>query len=1082
MKPEFIDNREARTLAQALRDLCDDPSCAHAPLDIATAYFNLGAFQQLADVLESRPGVRLLLGTEPLSPLDGAGSNDGGSRPLGAGVRQGLEGLERQLATDRDALPFSIRTARDVCRLAAFLRRETVSVRRFADKFLHGKAYLFRGQGVIAGSANFTQAGLLSNLELALGHYQPSVIAEAERWFDDLYEDAEDYRERLIEILTARETQTWTPHDVFLRALLELYEDELDLLRDDESFAPGQPGGVSLADFQRHGVQRALRALDRIDGVIVGDGVGLGKSFIGSALLKHFVNEEGQRALVLVPAALRDSFWARHMIEEGIAAEVLSYQELASERQLGGEVARLKLPKDAYRFVLVDEAHAFRNPDTEQYRALSRLMGGSRKKLSLLTATPVNNSVFDLYHQIMLFARHNARFASVGIPNLTEYFKRAIEAAGHGESSTAMFGLMDAISVRRTRRFIQEHYPNARVAGKPISFPEPELQTVRYDLDGAYPGLFAQVEHEMDALTLARYQPDNYRIDGDADLRAQALAGLLRTGLLKRFESSVHAFRLTTQTMIRAHEKFLTALDEREMVLTPGAQLGAADEAVDPAAVVEGGKAVGRPAAEYRRDELRRDVEADLERLRGLAAAVAGATFDNDPKLDELARLLKGGLGEEKVIVFSYYADTIDWIESALTADADGKRFGARRFVSVTGTSTDTVAQRLEKVREFSPETMADEAGAGSLAPEDEKGVLLATDVLAEGQNLQQARYIVNYDMPWNPMRLVQRNGRIDRLGSTFETIKLVNLFPEGELDGILKLYETLLRKIGHANVSVGMESPVFEDVAAVDRSFGATAAADPLDRRGGDARARRGGGAARRLLGRGVPHGAAPGAGPRPARRAASDAARCRIGLSRSAHARWRSGSGVCDPAAVVGRRTPRIHRSAGLALRRPRWHRVRRRGLVGQHGCGRRGRDRVRRARDPAACPLRLRHPARARGWFRGDVLRPVGARPDGDHRELQPTSRPGLRCSEDPSEPHVGPVPSRRTDRRPRPVGGSHGHDPRRRPCPGRRPRPDRPADAEPSAPAATRRIDLSRGGCSGDPEGGGGAGTAAGRGGG
>ena len=189
--------------------------------------------------------------------------------------------------------------------------------------------------------------------------------------------------------------------------------------------------------------------------------------------------------------------------------------------------------------MLVDEAHAFRNPDTEQYRALSRLMGGSRKKLALLTATPVNNSFFDLYHQIMLFARHNARFAGVGIPNLTEYFKRAIEAAGHGESSTAMFGLMDAISVRRTRRFIKEHYPNAHIAGKPISFPEPELQTVRYDLDGAYPGLFAQVERDMDALTLARYQPDNYRIDGDADLRAQALAGLLRTGLLKRFESSV---------------------------------------------------------------------------------------------------------------------------------------------------------------------------------------------------------------------------------------------------------------------------------------------------------------------------------------------------------------------------------------------------------------------------------------------------------------------------------------------------------------------------------------------------------------
>lgn len=391
MKPEFIDNREERTLAQALRDLCADPGCAGAPLDIATAYFNLGAFQHLADLLESRPGVRLLLGAEPLSPLDGASARGNGG-PLGAGVRGGLADLEAGLADDRNALPFSARTAADVLRLARFLGRDSVQVRRYEHQFLHGKAYIFRGQGVIAGSANFTRAGLLSNLELSLAQYGPGVIGQAEQWFDDLFAEGEDFTERLIKILTARETQTFTPHDVFLRGLLELYEDELDLLRDDEGFTPGQPGGVALADFQRHGVQRALRALERFDGVIVGDGVGLGKSYIGSELLDHFVNREGQRALVLVPAALRDSFWQRHLLERGVSGQVLSYQELASERQLGGDREHLRLPKDAYRFVLVDEAHAFRNPDTHQYRALSRLMGGARKKLCLLTATPVTRS------------------------------------------------------------------------------------------------------------------------------------------------------------------------------------------------------------------------------------------------------------------------------------------------------------------------------------------------------------------------------------------------------------------------------------------------------------------------------------------------------------------------------------------------------------------------------------------------------------------------------------------------------------------------------------------------------------------
>src|SRR5207248_6625415 len=144
------------------------------------------------------------------------------------------------------------------------------------------------------------------------------------------------------------------------------------------------------------------------------------------------------------PATLRDSFWEDHLRERNIAGQVISYQELAAETQLGGDRTTLSLGKDAYRFVLVDEAHAFRNPDTDQYRALSRLMGGARKKLCLMTATPVNNSIRDLYHQLMLFARHTARFREIGISDLTAYFRLAEEAAESGDSSSAMFKLIDA--------------------------------------------------------------------------------------------------------------------------------------------------------------------------------------------------------------------------------------------------------------------------------------------------------------------------------------------------------------------------------------------------------------------------------------------------------------------------------------------------------------------------------------------------------------------------------------------------------------------------------------------------------------
>jgi hypothetical protein len=823
VKPEFIDNITC-TLAEALAALAADPSCKDCALDVATGYFNLAGFLDVAGVVESRPAFRLLLGAEPESPLAAA---NGHGALLGLGPTHGLEDLEQHLNDERDRLPFSKEAAAEVLRLARLLREEHVDVRRYVEQFLHGKAYLFRGQGVIAGSANFTRAGLRFNRELALAQYQPGVIKEAERWFDDLWGGAQDYRQRLIEILTAREAQTWTPHDVYLRALLELYDDELDLLdadADGDGFTPGQPAGVTLADFQLHGYRRALRILERFDGVLVGDGVGLGKSFIGSRLLDHYANRQKEHVLVVVPAALRDSFWATHVYEANIAAEVVSYQQLANDVQLGGGQETLKLDKDFYRFVLVDEAHAFRNPDTDQYRALSRLMGGTRKKLCLMTATPVNNSIRDLYHQLMLFARHTAHFSAIGIRDLNAYFRAAEQAAAHGDSASAMFKLIDATSVRRTRRFIQTHYPNAVINGKPIAFPNARLKTEYYELDEAYPGLFERVANGINVeLTLGRYRPDDYRIDGKDDRRAQTIAGLLRTSLLKRFESSVHGFRLTVGKMIELSEEFLAALDEGR-VLVPGARRSRGAEADDPAELVAEIGSDSRPAAEYKVGELRAAVESDLAVLRDFADRVADVSLDDDPKLEALATLLGDTLGPEKTIVFTYYADTADWIRRAL--EEQSERFGGRRFVVVTGTGNETVDERLRRIHQFSPETTGDESGHTPVAPEDEKDLLVATDVLAEGQNLQQARYIVNYDMPWNPMRLVQRNGRIDRLGSPFagQDVFLYNLFPAGQLNELLHLWDVLLRKIGHANVSVGMEAPVLEDAAAIERSFADTA------------------------------------------------------------------------------------------------------------------------------------------------------------------------------------------------------------------------------------------------------------------
>lgn len=822
--PEVIDNQTV-TLAEVLEGAASDPSLATPPVSIATGFVNLGGLATIDGLLQQSERVRILIGAEPQAGLDN------GSAPIrGLPVAQAINRLREEMEGSRDELPFNTETAEQVLQIAKLLSAPTVEIRRHTDRFLHGKVYIFGGRVVIAGSNNLTTAGLNYNLEFAASRQDNTPYDQATRWFDELWESSGDYKRDLIDILAARDLETYTPHQIYLRALLELYQPELALLRDGEEFEAQEPGGLNLTEFQRHGVQRAIRIIDRFDGAIIADGVGLGKSFMGTRLLDHYVNEIGGRALVVVPASLRDSFWKTHVKENEILADVISFQELAEDHQLGpGLRNSLTWKKDTYSFVLVDEAHAFRHPDTKQYRALSRLMGGRRKRMALMTATPVNNSLQDLYHQIMLFARHTARFKSLGIPDLQRYFKDAQAMTGSEAAISATFKLMDAVSVRRTRRFIEKHYPNAKLAnGEVVSFPNPVLRTERYDLDSVYPGLFELVARHMgDGLNFARYQPDNYRLDQNEDPRAQTLAGLLRTSLLKRFESSVFAFRETLTKMIVAHDEFLTALADG-WVLVPAdrvVELEGDEGDENPADAIERLGSASNPAADYHGETLKAEVEVDREKLRELLSAVKTADIENDPKLAALETILTERItdNDEKVIIFSYYADTARWIQQALEHDAasGGLRFGNRPFVTVTGSASLSTNERLRRVASFCPETQ--EITPTAIGAEN--NLLIATDTLAEGHNLQQARHIINFDMPWNPMRLVQRNGRIDRIGSPWagEDVFLFNLFPLGDLDKLLKLYEILLRKITAARFAVGIESPVIDDDDVNDVNFAET-------------------------------------------------------------------------------------------------------------------------------------------------------------------------------------------------------------------------------------------------------------------
>ena len=815
-RPYLLDNLDAETShTAALRYLVGDIAPTH-DLSIATGYVNIGGLREAAATITDR-GVRLLLGAAPDPGL-------GAQLPLTR-----FEMALNSLAGERDLARFPpSRAAQELAAVEAWLERPDVQVKRFLTQFLHGKAYLFGdaedGRAALVTSANLTFSGLNRNLELGLVHYDPPVVKEALAWFDGLWEQADDYKSELLDLLFP-DPGLLDPHTVYLRALLDLYGEEVLAARPESP-----PSAVQLAPFQRDGYDRARAILERFHGAVYADGVGTGKTEIGLAFVEEYALRRGLHVLVVCPAQLKRN-WSERLDLARLPAQVISYQELSSDEQLAPEARNrrrvLHSAKDSYRLVIVDEGHALRTAGTTWYRAMERLLGGERKDLVLLTATPINNGLWDLYNMVMVFARHDRAFAAAGIPSVRALFLRAGANQKDPENldPDVLFPLADLVSVRRDRRFIEEHYPGAVFPdGTPVRFPNPDPITERYDLDTDHPGLFHEITDAIGMLTMARYRPSAYALGGAEAVEEVTLAGLLQSGILKRFESCWWACLKTVERMISAHDAFLAAWDQGRVpsreVLREAAK--AEVEEAGAASWVEQQLEADTEsvAVESFRPEYRDHVAADRALLARVRGRLAGLSADGDPKLALLQRLLETS-ASQKVAVFAGYGETVEYLNEHLPQLVAG-----RARVTVIGGETDPDA-RLQALGRFCPETVVRE---GYQPPEGEVDLLLSTDVLSEGQNLQQAAQVISYDMPWNPQRVVQRYGRVIRLKSPHLRVSLVTMLPvPGELEGLLGLEATIRRKILSASV-FGMDAEVVEGAALAElRAYaGRLAGGDP--------------------------------------------------------------------------------------------------------------------------------------------------------------------------------------------------------------------------------------------------------------
>jgi len=873
---------------------------------IATAYFTPDGFLSLKSGLDSAGSVRMLLGERPF--LNRRGPKDVLSQPSDRDELRGpaesvdwysfLEGgypwlllshqeriqlLER--GEDKTREVFDLSAWERVRALVDFLKRDAVEVKRFLGDDvrkvaegkvldyqsprtrLHAKAYLFSGEmGDFAavGSSNLTKSGLSSNAELNLATYDSALVKQLESWFDSRWALGQDCKEEFIRrleecVLFGRR---YTPWQVFLKSLHAAYGRFLELgLSEDIA--------NRLAGFQQHAVSRCLSLLDRHWGALLADSVGLGKTYEGLGILAEFANRrEGRtRALIVCPAQLESNWSSDRLAQYGIMGETVTMEslpllvdldEIESPLERARRTQRLKRYQDRFDIILVDESHNFRNNATKRYRALMEILRGGKpdKRLLLLTATPINNSIWDLYHQLALICRgDDTWYAGRGpVANMRTTFQ-AIE---RGEGGSGLLDAMMLSLVRRTRhdiRALQEAGEPMEVGGQHLRFPEHEIpQAIGYSLQNLYGNIYQDVIDAIENLNFAVYQLESYGVDtGERDTlervkqRNSNFVGIMRTILLKRMESSVAALTRTVSSLVDYLNLFLARLDEGK-VLTPkqayriravlGGSLPDQEQEIgdwDPKAIEALRELHDAPTDANEGARLRVAVEEDCNRLQGLLDRLNWLEQmwgeHGDPKAMGVRRLLESLPAKDehgfptKVAIFTNYRDTAEYLfkqlggrKEALKQDIRAEsNLTDRRWMSLL-TGTDDRKRRQAVLQNFAPlathreaEPLDDPLLLERVKPLRDTSIelLIATDVLSEGQNLQDAQFLINYDLHWNPVRMIQRAGRIDRLFSPHEKVYIYNVMPEQGLEDLLRLVSSLTRKLETIEDAVALDASV---------------------------------------------------------------------------------------------------------------------------------------------------------------------------------------------------------------------------------------------------------------------------------
>lgn len=736
---------------------------------------------------------------------------------------------------------------------------------------------------VVHGSATLSPAGLgdvrSDNLQMNTGISDAETTKQLMTWFDGIWADetsAKDIKAELIDKLDFIAADQ-PANFIYFLTLYNIFKDFLEDI-DEENIIKSKTGFKDtivwnkLYKFQKDGVLGAIDKLEKHNGCIIADSVGLGKTFEALAVIKYY-ELRNDRVLVLCPKKLRDN-WTVYTINDKrnlLASDrfnydVLNHTDLSRVKGVSGEINLETLNWGNYDLIVIDESHNFRNnPNkaegkTRYERLLDDIIrSGVKTKVLMLSATPVNNRMNDLKNQVAFITEgQDDAFTDVGIKNIEstlrlaqkQFNQWAKEPVENRTTATLLdsmsfdyFKLLDVVTIARSRKHIEKYYGTADIGKFPTRLP-PKNIYADIDLSGEFPAL-KEVNKTIRRLSLAGYSPLKFvRNDLKAEYarrydravgegkgvfkqvdREESLIHLMRVNLLKRMESSIHSFTLTATKLANQVDTLLAKIDAHEndelfelnIEEIEDVELNAPE--FEPYMLGNKTKVLIQDMDLIR---FRQELEADRVLLESIVDDAKRVTADRDAKLEKLKQQITAKVTEplnpdnKKVIVFTAFADTaqylyahlVEWAQKELGIHSALITGGGTNKTTLSGVGSDlnnllTAFSPISKERD---KTAPDAVG--------EIDLLIATDCISEGQNLQDCDTLINYDIHWNPVRIIQRFGRVDRLGSKNTKIQLINFWPNMELDEYINLEARVSGRMVLLDISATGEENVIDENA----------------------------------------------------------------------------------------------------------------------------------------------------------------------------------------------------------------------------------------------------------------------------